>query len=393
MARISRRAMIVAAPLIALAAHAALKARGKAASAHLYIGTYTHDMGAGGKADGIYVAEWDATAGTLTPLRRDIETMDPSFLAVSPSGNVLYAVNETEKSPAKDGSLGGTVTAFRRDPVSGALAQRNVVPSGGSDPCHITVDRSGRNVFVANYSSGTVASFRATKRGLTGPVSRIAFHGHGPNADRQEAPHTHGVTLSPDERFLLVNDLGIDRIMVFHVDLASGALTDTGTPFQARPGSGPRHSLFHPNGKWVYCVNELMSTIDVLQWNAETGELKLMSEARVRSPQFAGAAKAAQAVIDRAGRYLYASDRGDDVLVVFRIDASTGELSLLQRLPSGGRTPRDFTLDPSERWLVAANQDSQNIVVFARDPRTGRLTATGRTYPLGAPVAVLFVGA
>lgn len=391
MARISRRAVIAAAPLVPLAAFAALAARTKAAGTHLYIGTYTHDMGPGGKADGIYVAEWDATAGTLTPLRRAVTTMDPSFLASPPSGAMLYAVNETEKFAAKDGSKGGSVTAFHRDAATGALTQRNVVPAGGSDPCHITVDRGGRNIFVANYSSGSVTSFRASKRGLTGPIARVDFHGKGPNAERQEAPHTHGVTLSPDERFLLVSDLGIDRVTVFRVDLATGALQDTGEPFQARPGSGPRHTVFHPNGKWVYSLNELLSTIDVLEWTAETGALKLTSEARTRDPHFTGVSKAAHAVIDRTGRFLYASDRGDDVLVAFRIDASTGALSLLQRLPSGGKTPRDFTLDPSGRWLVAANQDSQNVVVFARDPRTGRLTPTGRSYALGAPVAVLFV--
>jgi 6-phosphogluconolactonase len=396
MARISRRAVIAAAPLVvpmvALAARAALAGRARGAT-YLYIGTYTHDMGPGGQADGIYVAEWDRAAGTLGPLTRAAETMDPSFLAVPPMGAMLYAVNETESVDQKDGSKGGSVTAFRREAATGALTLRNTVPSGGSDPCHIAVDRSGRNVFVANYSSGTVACFRAGKRGLSGPVARVAFHGRGPNAERQEAPHTHGVTLSPDERFLLVNDLGIDRVTVFRVNLATGALDDTGSPFEARPGSGPRHCVFHPNGKWVYCLNELLSTIDTLAWNAETGELKQMSEARARAPHFNGVSKAAQLAVDRSGRYLYASDRGDDMLVVFRIDASTGALAVLQRLPSGGKTPRDFALDPSERWLVAANQDSQNIVVFARDPRTGRLSATGRTYMLGAPVAVLFAGA
>jgi 6-phosphogluconolactonase len=394
MARISRRRLLAAAPLVlpaaVLAARAALAARTRAGATHVYIGTYTHDMGPGGQSDGIYLAEWDAAAGVMSPLRRAVATADPSFLAAHPAGAMLYAVNESETYAQKDGSKGGSVTAFRRE-AGGALAVRNVVPSGGSDPCHITVDRSGRNVFVANYTSGTVTSFRAGKHGLTGPVAHVALHGHGPNQERQQSAHTHGVALSPDERFLLVNDLGIDRITVFRVDLATAGLTDTGAPYQARPGSGPRHSVFHPNGKWVYCLNEILSTIDTLEWNAQTGELKLLSEARTRDSQFSGATKAAQLLIDRSGRYLYASDRGDDVLVVFRIDATTGALSLLQRIASGGRTPRDFALDPSERWLVVANQDSQNVVVFARDPRTGRLTATGRSYKLGAPVAVLFV--
>ena len=394
MARISRRRLLAAAPLLipaaVVATRGALGARTRAGGTRVYLGTYTHDMGPGGQADGIYVADWDAEAGTLSPLRRAVATADPSFLAAPPAGAMLYAVNESETFAQRDGSKGGSVTAFRREP-GGRLTVRNVVPSGGSDPCHITVDRSGRNVFVANYTSGTLSSFRAGKRGLSGPVAHAAFAGHGPNAERQQSPHTHGVTLSPDERFLLVNDLGIDRIMVFRVDLATAGLTDTGAPYQARPGSGPRHSAFHPNGKWVYCLNELLSTIDTLQWNAQTGELKLLSEARTRDAEFSGVTKAAQLAIDRSGRYLYASDRGDDLLVVFRIDGTTGALTLRQRIASGGKTPRDFALAPSERWLVAANQDSQNVVVFARDPRTGRLTATGRSYQLGAPGAGWFV--
>ena len=392
MARISRRMLLVVAPLAPLLIRALLaQGKGPRRKRQLYIGTYTHDMGPGGQADGIYMAEWDAATGTLSPLRRAVQTTDPSFLAAPPSGTALYAVNEDESFAAKNGGKGGSVTAFQRDPAMGALQQQNIVASGGSDPCHITVDRRGRVVFVANYSSGAVSSFHVTPGGLEGPVARVSFHGNGPNAERQEGPHTHGVTLSPDERFLLVNDLGIDRIMVFHVDLATAALHEAGTPWHAKPGSGPRHTVFHPNGRWVYSVNELLSTVDVLAWDAANGSLGFLSEAPTLASGFHGSSKAAQVVIDRTGKFLYASNRGEETLVAFAIDAKTGALAFLERVNSGGKTPRDFTLDPSERWLVVANQDTQNVVVFARDPRSGRLTPTGRSYALGAPVSVLFV--
>jgi 6-phosphogluconolactonase len=394
MARITRRVFLAAAPLLPLAPYITRSLFGQRRAgrkAQLYIGTYTHDMGPGGQGDGIYIADWDAAAGALSPLRLAMKTANPSFLAVPPDGDDLYAVNENEDDPQPSGGKGGSVTAFRRDPASGGLSVRNTKPSGGSDPCHITVDRRNRAVFVANYGSGSLTSFRVTPKGIEGPVSQFNSHGSGPNKERQEGPHIHCVTLSPDERFLLVNDLGTDHIWIFHVDLKTAEVKETGAPWQAKPGSGPRHSHFHPNGKWVYSINELTSTVDVLAWDAKNGTLKWLSEVPLRDPAYTGESTGAELAIDRAGRFLYASNRAEDVLVVFAIDAASGALTLVQRLGCGGKNPRDFSLDPSEKWLVAANQDTQNIVVFARDPRTGKLTQTDRSAHVGAPVGVLFV--
>jgi 6-phosphogluconolactonase len=178
--------------------------------------------------------------------------------------------------------------------------------------------------------------------------------------------------------------------MVFHTNLATGELKETGAPWQAKPGSGPRHSVFHPNGRWVYSINELASSVDVLGWNAQSGHLTSLSQAPVHSASFIGQSKAAELMVDHTGRFLYASNRGEETLVVFAIDPQTGALSFVQRVSSGGKTPRSFTLDPSQRWLIVANQDSQNIVVFARDSQTGKLTQTERSYKLGAPVSLLF---
>ncbi len=391
MSRITRRTILAAAPVVPLMAHTLLSQAKTGRKAVLYIGTYTHDMGPGGKADGIYIADWDAHAGTLTPLHLAVRTNDPSFLAVPPSGDALYAVNEDQNFPGKDGSKGGSVTAFRRHSATGALTEVNVVPSGGTDPCHITLDRAGHTVFVANYTSGTLASFLATPKGLEGPIADIVFHGHGPNTERQEGAHAHCVTLSPDERFLLVNDLGTDQIRIYHVDLKTAGLTDTGKPWHAKPGSGPRHTRFHPNGKWVYSINELTSTVDLLAWNAQAGTLTWIAEVSLRAPDFNGISTGAELAIDRRGRFLYASIRGEDTIAAFTITPDSGLLTVLQRIDCGGKTPRDFTLDPSEKWLVVANQDTQNIVILARDAGTGKLTATGRSASIGAPVSVLFV--
>jgi 6-phosphogluconolactonase len=361
----------------------------------LYVGTYTHEMAPGNKGEGIYLAEWDATAGTLTPLTLAMKTADPSFMALPPAGDVLYAVNEGENDPQPDGSKGGSVTACRRERTSGSLARRNVVPSGGSDPCHITVDRANHAVFVANYSNGSLTSYRVTANGLEGPVSRFADEfrklGMGPDKERQKSPHIHCVTLSPDERYLLVNDLGTDHIWIFHVDLKTAALTETKNFFHAKPGSGPRHTHFHPNGKWVYSINEMAATVDVLEWNAKAGTLTGLSEVSLRDASSPADSTGAELAIDRAGRFLYASHRTENTLLVFSIDAKSGALSFLQRIGCGGKNPRDFTLDPSGKWVIAANQDSQNIVVFARDPETGKLTETGKTQHVGAPVCVQFV--
>jgi 6-phosphogluconolactonase len=394
MARISRRVILAAAPLIPLAPYIARSLFGQhraGRKAQLYIGTYTHDMGPAGQADGIYLADWDAAAGALSPLRLAMKTTNPSFLAVPPGGNVLYAVNENEDDPQPNGGKGGSVTAFRRDAAAGSLTLQNTKPSGGTDPCHITVDRRNRAVFVANYGSGSLTSFRVTPEGIEGPISQFDSHGSGPNQERQKGPHIHCVTLSPDERFLLVNDLGTDHIWIFHVDLNTAEVKDTGAPWRAKPGSGPRHSHFHPNGRWVYSINELTATVDALAWDAKNGTLKWLSQVPLRGSTFPADSSGAELAIDRTGRFLYASHRGENTLLTFSIDPASGALTFVQRVGSGGKNPRDFALDPSEKWLVVANQDTQNVVVFARDPHTGKLTQTERTAHVGAPVGVLFV--
>lgn len=397
MARISRRVLLAAAPLLPLAPYMARSLFGQRrhGKPQLYVGTYTHEMGPGNKGEGIYLTEWDAAAGTVTPLELAMKSADPSFLAVPPGGDVLYAVNEGEDSPEPDGSKGGSVTTFHRDRTNGRLVQKNLVPSGGSAPCHITVDHANRAVFVANYGNGRLTSYKVSADGLSGPVSHFADEfkqfGLGPNKERQESPHIHCVTLTPDEKYLLVSDLGTDHVWIFHVDLKTATLTETKNFFHAKPGSGPRHTHFHPNGNWVYSINEMAATVDVLEWNAHTGTLTSLSEAPLRDASSPAESTGAELAIDHTGKFLYASHRTENTLLVFSIDSKSGALTFVQRIGSGGKNPRDFTLDPSEKWVVAANQDSQNVVVFARDPQTGKLSETSHSLHVGAPVCVLFV--
>ena len=358
-----------------------------APATRLYIGTYTDPVGASPGAKGIYTCSWDPATGSLGAFEVVSATLNPTFLAQSPKlPGRLFAVNELGQDQI------GTVTSFTRKPGTLGLATLNVVSSGGKGPCHLAIDHTGRSLYVANYSGGVLTSFKVTPTGLSEAVSVLPFSGHGDNPERQSAAHTHCVLLSPDNRFLLVNDLGIDRIMIYHVDPATAVLTPAAQPFwQASPASGPRHAIFHPHGRWVYSANELNSTIDLLEWEKKAG--KLTHKATISSlPLEARSQKNAPAeiAIDAAGKFLYISNRFHDSIGVFAIDQKSGELSPVQDMACGGKTPRHFNLDPTGRWVVVANQDSRNVVVFERDQSTGKLTPSGKSYELNAPVCLVF---
>ncbi len=352
----------------------------------LLIGTYTDPVGKTPGAKGIYSAPWSSATGVIGELEVVSTTPDPTFLALSPTTGMLFAVNELS------GSGDGKVSAFARKPGQTQLQPLNVVDSGGNGPCHLAVDKTGRALFVANYGGGSVSAYKVSNTGLSEPVSTLRFSGHGAIAGQQGAPHTHCVRFSPDNRFLLVNDLGLDRIMVFHVDPAAATLTPAATPFfTAAPGAGPRHSIFHPRGKWVYSGNEINSTVDILGWNSKTGELTHKGTISSLPEDARGKRSAlAELVIDPAGKFLYVSNRFHDSIGVFAINQKDGLLTPVQDMPCGGKTPRHFTMDPTGRWVIVANQDSRNIVVFERDHVSGKLTDTGRSTVLDAPVCILF---
>lgn len=360
---------------------------GRPASTRLYVGTYTHAAGGENGSKGIYTCTWDPAKGELGPMEVAAETPDPTFLAMSPAmPELFFAVNEL-------GTGDGKVSAFRRK--GAALDPLNVVGSGGNGPCHLALDRTGKALFVANYGGGSVSSYQVSGAGVSEPVATIPFSGHSVDPDRQAAAHTHCVLLSPDNRFLLVNDLGLDRIMVYGVDPVTAKLTPAAEPyFSAKPGAGPRHSIFHPNGRWVYSVNELGSTIDQLAWDKAAGGLKQGQTVSTLPAASVGEKNSpAELAIDGKGKFLYVSNRFHDSIGVFAIDGKTGALKWVQDVPSGGKVPRHFALDPTEKWVLVGHQETGNVVVFARDGRTGMLTATGRSYPCVGAVCLVFASA
>jgi 6-phosphogluconolactonase len=379
----SRRAFL--AKLSALALAARTRSWASELDGLIFVGTYTNDKGSTSR--GIYAFRWDADAGTLAPLGLAASTVNPSFLAVSPTHRHLYAVNEVD---AYHGQKSGSVTSFA---VKGStLKAINTVSSGGGGPSKITVDFTGKAAFVANYDGGSATSYRVLPNGaLSKAVSRFQYSGHGADPQRQAAPHTHCTTVSPDNRYVLVNDLGLDRISVYHLDPLTAALTPNDPPFyEALPGSGPRSFAFHPSGKWAYSLNEIANTVDALSWDAERGVLTRFQNISTLPEGFNGSNTTATVAVDAAGRFLYASNRGDNSIAVFSIGDRDGKLKPVQHVDCGGKTPRHFALDPGNQWLLVANEDSSNIVVFARNTRSGLLTATAGIYPVSHPVCIVF---
>jgi 6-phosphogluconolactonase len=267
----------------------------------------------------------------------------------------------------------------------------NVVASTGGGPCNVAVDYTGKAVFVANYDGGSAASFRVLPGGgLSKAVSSFQYTGHGADPERQANPHTHCTTVSRDNRYVLVNDLGLDRVSVYQLNPRTAQLTANTPPwYEALPGSGPRSFAFHPSGRWAYSLNEIASTLDVLAWDSERGTLTRIQNISTLAEGFKSSNTAATVAVDSEGRFVYASNRGDNSVAVFSIDDREGTLKAIQHVDCGGKTPRHFALDPGNQWLLVANQDSSNIVVFARNPRSGLLTPTGN-HPLSSPVCLVF---
>lgn len=385
MTAVSRRTFIQQAAALSLGAHPlAALAASPDASELLLVGTQKS-----GSSKGIYAYRFDASAGNLQPLGLAGETDSPTFLAIAPNGKTVFAINEVE---TYRGRPGGSLCSFAFDAATAKLTLLNTVSSRGAGPCHIAVDHTGRCVFVANYSGGSIASYRVTAGGQLGEaVSFFQYAGSGPDKTNQTSPHAHRVTVSPDNRFLLVNDLGLDLIHIYRLDAATAALSpNQPLAWKAAPGSGPRALQFHPNGRFAYCVAELTSTVSVLSWNAQTGTLETTQEVPLLPAQYHGEGAAADIVLDRTGRFAYAASRINDFIAAFAVSPADGRLTLLGRSSCGGKMPRHLALDKSERWLLVANQDTDTIAAFARDPHTGLLANEGRNFPLARPQCIVF---
>jgi len=353
-----------------------------AASSILYVGTYR-----GPESKGIYAWRFDGNTGKAQALGLAAETPNPSFLALHPGGKFLYAVQEVGEYK---GQRGGALSAFAIDGASGHLKPLNEVPTGGADPCYVAVDASGREALVANYSGGSVAVLPIGPDGSLGAASSfVQFSGVGVNPTRQEAPHAHSINLSPDGRFAIAADLGLDKLMVFRFQ--AGGLKPAAVPFaRTAPGAGPRHLAFQPDGKFVYVLNELACTVTTYAFDPKAGTLLELGSASTLPPDFKGVNTCAEIRVHPGGRFLYASNRGHDSISVYALDGRGG-LKLLQHAATGGKNPRNFVLDPSGRYLLAANQASNNVVVFRVDPQTGCLSPTGEQLQVGSPVCLRFL--
>jgi 6-phosphogluconolactonase len=362
------------------------QAGAKEGTAWVYVGTYTN-----GKSEGIYLLEMNLATGELTPRGVAAKVKNPSFLAIHPNRRFLYAVNEIADF---EGKPAGGVAAFAIDAKTGMLTLLNQQPSGGPGPCHVVVDPSGKNVLVANYGGGSVASLPIDEEGRLEPAASVIQHqGASVNPSRQKEPHAHSINLDAKGRFAFAADLGVDKIFVYKFDAEKGTLTPNDPPSAGvEPGSGPRHFAFHPQGKYAYVINEMSLTVTAFKYDAERGVLSAIQTISTLPPNTKGQGlSTAEVVVHPSGKFLYGSNRGHDTIAVFSIDESTGKLTRVENEPTQGRTPRNFAVDPTGKWLLAENQGSDTIVVFRVNPQTGELDATGARVEVPSPVCVRFL--
>jgi 6-phosphogluconolactonase len=394
---VGRSARVLCATIFAAAVVLSLSARLAASPApsshdyYVYVGTYTN-----GDSKGIYLYRFDEKTGQLTSGGLAAESSNPSFVITDPTHRYLYAVNEmADRDPnaPRGGFHKGSISSYAIDPKTGALKFLNSVSSGGSGPCHLVIDKLGKILFVANYGSGSVASYAILKDGSIGAMTWFdQHHGSSANPKRQEGPHAHEVVISPDNRFLFVPDLGLDHILIYRIDEAKRTFSANDPAYVAvNPGLGPRHFAFAPDGKFAYAVCEMGSSVVAFSYNRQTGALTVIQTISTLPSGYSGQDASAEIQIDKSGRFLYASNRGQNTITEFQIDKTTGKLTPVQNISTEGKTPRNFVIDPSGKYLIAANQDSNNMVVFTIDPASGHLTPANQNIELGAPVCLTFV--
>lgn len=342
----------------------------------IYVGTYTT-----GNSQGIYQLGFEDESGALNLKGLAVKGKNPSFLAFHPVKPVLYASSELEN--------GAGVAAYAIDKTTGQLSLLNGQPAGGI-ACHVSVSPDGKLVGVANYGAGSCAVYPTGEDGALGPaIATFQHRGSSTYPKRQAGPHAHSANFDPTGQFLIVPDLGIDKLMVYQITGSRVAPHDP--PFAAiAPGSGPRHFAFHPGGRWAYVVNEMGNTVTALHWNPAKGTLESFQTIGTLPEDFHGASTTAHIEVHPSGQFLYVSNRGHDSLSVFAIDPATGALRARGHTSTGGKTPRNFTQDPSGRYLLAANMESNDIVVFAINQDSGALTPTGVRVEVPTPTCVVF---
>jgi 6-phosphogluconolactonase len=350
----------------------------------VFVGTYT-----GKKSKGIYRVEFDPATGKLGTPELAAEVTSPSFLAVAPDRKHLFCVCEIADFKGKKA---GGVAAFDLNARSGELKPINQQSSVGPGPCHLVCDQAGKNVLVANYGGGSVAVLPVGPDGKLADASAFVQHaGSGADEGRQEGPHAHSVNLDAANKFAVVADLGLDKVLVYRFDPEHGKITPSEPPAVALPpGSGPRHLAFHPNGKFAYVCSEMTSMLTALSYDAARGELKILNTLSTLPAPTKGNSTA-ETVVHPNGKFVYTSNRGHNSIAIFAIEEATGQIKAVGHQGEGIKTPRNFNIDPSGKWMVVANQDGDSIIVFAIDPATGELKPTGQKAEVGSPVCVKFV--
>jgi 6-phosphogluconolactonase len=334
--------------------------------------------------DGILAFDWDPATGGLTPAGVAAKVPKVAWIAFSHGHDFVYSASELDTF---EGKPTGEVASFRL--LNGELQPLSARNSASVGTCHVAVDQTGQMLLAADYVGASAASFRIADGKLSEPVWTEHYTVHGPNAERQTTAHAHFASFSPDNRFAYINDLGGDSIHIYKPDPATAAMTPAGI-YHGAPGSGARTLHFHPNGHIAYCMNELVSTVDVLQWHKADGSLTLVTRIDLLPADYHGPTRGCDTVITRDGKFVYFANRDNDFLCAFHADPKTGSLTPIARSSCGGKTPRSFTLDPTERWMLVANQDSNGVSVFARDPVTGKLAGEGKNVAVEAPMRILF---
>jgi len=353
-----------------------------AESIPVYFGTYG---GRGSTSKGIYRSKLDLKTGRLSEPVLAAETTNPSFIEIHPNGKFLYAVS-------KSGSA-GAVIAFVIDFNTGVLKFLNQQPSGGAGPCHLSIDHTGRNLFVANYSGGSASVIPINVDGRLGePTGFVQHEGCSVNQKRQKGPYAHSINISPDNRFVFVADLGIDKIMIYKLDIRKGTIIANSPPYaKVKPGAGPRHFSFHPSGKFAYVINELNSTMTAFAYELFSGVLTECQTITTLPNSFNGFNTCAEVRVHPGGKFLYGSNRGHDSIVVYQIDMVEGTLTFVEHETEDIKTPRNFNIDPTGKFCLVANQDGDSVVVFQIDQNSGELEPTGHKISIGRPVCVRFL--
>jgi len=348
----------------------------------VYFGTYT---GGRNSSKGIYRSTLDLETGKLSKPVLAAEAGNPSFIELHPNGKFLYAVSESGRA--------GSVSAYALDGDTGDLKFLNRQPSGGAGPCHVSIDHAGKNLLVANYGGGSASVVPIKSDGRLGePTGFVQHTGSSVNPRRQKGPHAHSINVSPDNRFAFVADLGIDKVMIYKLDIEKGTIVANSPPFaKVRPGAGPRHFTFHPNGKYAYVINELDCTVTAFAYESASGALTEIENITTLPRGFDGSNSCAEVRAHPNGKFLYGSNRGHDSIVVYRIDPARGTLTFVEHETADIKTPRNFNIDPTGSFCLVANQGKDSVVVFRLDQDTGALEPTGHNISIAKPVCVRFL--